>query len=100
MYLIFNEPVNGYLLWPMTQQPDVRIRFFSELGNLYYAKICFLETLNTFTFTLAYLFVIYKPSLRTVDEIIKGVGISLILWVSYFLCAGGGACLNPALGLA
>lgn len=84
----------------MAQNPDSRVWFFSESGNLYYAKICFLETLNTFTFTVTYLLIIYKPSLRTVDEIIKGIGISLALWVCYFLSAGSGACLNPALAIA
>ena len=97
---MFNEPVNGYLLWPLSQNPDVRIWFFSELGNPYYAKIVFMELFHTFLFVLVYLLVIYKPSLRTVDEIIKGLGVSLTLWVCYFLCAGSGACLNPALGLA
>ena len=74
--------------------------FVSELGNPYYAKIVFMELFHTFLFVLVYLLVIYKPSLRTVDEIIKGLGVSLTLWVCYFLCAGSGACLNPALGLA
>lgn len=97
---MFNQPINGYFLWPMVQNPDSRVWFFSELGNIYYAKVAFLETLNTFTFTLVYLFVIYKPSLRTVDEIIKGLGVAFTLYVCYFLSAGSGACLNPALGLA
>ncbi len=52
------------------------------------------------TFLIVYLFVIYKPSLRTVDEIIKGLGVSIALWICYGLSAGSGACLNPALGLA
>ena len=43
---------------------------------------------------------IYKPELRTVDEIIKGLAVSFTLWICYFLSAGSGACLNPALGLA
>ena len=47
-----------------------------------------------------YLLVIYKPSLRTVDEIIKGVAVAITLWICYFLSAGSGACYNPALGLA
>ena len=99
-YLVFNFPFNGYLLWPMVQNPDARIWYFSELGNIYYAKIIFLEILNSFMFIYAYLLVIYKPSLRTVDEIIKGLGLSVVLWVAYVLCADAGACLNPALGLA
>ena len=74
--------------------------FFSELGNPYYAKILFMELINTFLFTYVYLLVIYKPSLRTVDDIIKGIGVSLTLWMAYFLCAGAGACLNPALAIA
>ena len=74
--------------------------FFSELGNPYYAKIVFMELFHTFLFVLVYLLVIYKPSLRTVDEIIKGLGVSLTLWVCYFLSAGSGACLNPALAIA
>lgn len=100
MYLIFNDPVNGYFLWPHAQDPAIRMWFFSQLGNIYYAKICFLELLNTYTFVLVYLLVIYKPSLRTVDEIIKGIGVSLTLWICYMLSAGSGACLNPALAIA
>lgn len=99
-YFILNQPVNGYLLWPMVQDPDSRIWFFSELGNIYYAKIIILEVLHTFMFSLIYLLVIYKPSLRTVDEIIKGLGISFVLFALYMMSAGSGACLNPALGLA
>ena len=56
--------------------------------------------INTMTFIICYLLIIYKPSLRTVDEIIKGLGASVVLWVCYFLSAGSGACLIPALGLA
>lgn len=59
-----------------------------------------MEILNTLTFIWVYLVIIYKPSLRTTDEIIKGLGLGVTLWICYFLCAGGGACLNPALGLA
>lgn len=29
-YLMFNEPVEGYLLWPLSQNRDVATRFFSE----------------------------------------------------------------------
>jgi glycerol uptake facilitator-like aquaporin len=97
---MFNMPVNAYFLWPMAQNPDVRIWFFSELGNIYYAKILFLETANTFLFVLIYLLVIYKPSLRTVDEIIKGLGVSLTLYACYMFSAGSGACMNPALAIA
>lgn len=98
--MIFNEPVNGYLLWPQTQSPDVRIWYFSELGNIYYAKVVFLEICNTFLFVLVYLLVIYKPSLRTVDEIIKGLAVSVTLWIVYYMSAGSGACYNPALAIA
>lgn len=84
----------------MAQNPDVRIWFFSELGNIYYAKVLFLETCNTFLFVLVYLLVIYKPSLRTVDEIIKGLAVAITLWIAYYLSAGSGACLNPALAIA
>jgi glycerol uptake facilitator-like aquaporin len=44
--------------------------------------------------------VIYKPSLRTVDEIIKGLGVSITLYVCYTYSAGSGACMNPALAIA
>lgn len=100
VYMIFNNPVNTYLLWPMAQNPDVRIWFFSEEGNIYYGKILFLEIFNTFLFVLTYLFVIYKPSLRTVDEIIKGLALAFTLWATYFMSAGSGACGNPALAIA
>lgn len=56
--------------------------------------------LNSFTFTLIYLIIIYKPTLRTTDEIVKGIGIAITLTACYYLSASSGACLNPALGLA
>lgn len=99
-YLIFNDPFNGFLLWPHIQDPAVRIWYFSDLSNIYYGKVILLEALNTATFVWLYLRVIYKPSLRTVDEIIKGLGVSLALWICFELSAGSGACLNPAFGLA
>lgn len=92
--------MQGYLLWPHLQDTNVLIWYFSELGNIYYAKIVWLEILNSFTFIWVYLLIIYKPSLRTVDEIIKGIGASFALYAAYVLSAGSGACLNPALGLA
>ena len=100
VWLIFNQPVNAILLWPHAQNPAVRIWYFSELGNIYYAKIVFLEILNTYLFCLIYLLVIYKPSLRTVDELVKGITMGFVLWICYELCAGSGSCLNPALGVA
>ena len=99
-WLVLKSPVMGYLMWPHIQDPSVAIWYFSDLGNIYYAKIVFLEILNTMTFLIIYLLVIYKPSLRTVDEIIKGFGVSIALWICYALSAGSGACLNPALALA
>ncbi len=99
-WLVFKDPIMGFLLWPMVQIPNVRIWFFSELGNIYYAKILFLEMLNTATFIWIYLRIIYRPALRTVDEIIKGLGAAFALYGCYFLSAGSGACYNPALGLA
>jgi hypothetical protein len=74
--------------------------YFSEAGNIYYAKIVWMEVVMSFFFIYSYLLFIYKPTLRTVDEIIKGIGLAIILWICYFLTAGAGACLNPALGLA
>ena len=99
-WIVLKSPILGYLLWPHIQDPNVVFWYFSQLGNIYYAKVVFLEILNTMTFLIVYLFVIYKPSLRTVDEIIKGLGLSVTLWICYGLSAGTGACLNPALALA
>lgn len=82
------------------QNLNSKIFFFSQRGNIYYAKIVLIEIVNTFFFVLSYLLVIYKPSLRTVDEILKGLALGIILWVCYFLSAGAGACYNPALALA
>lgn len=100
VYMIFNSPINTYFLWPFVQSPDSRMWFFSELGNPYFAKVLVLEWFNTFLFVLIYLFVIYKPSLRSVDEIIKGLGVTLTLYSCYMLSAGSGACLNPAFAIA
>lgn len=84
----------------MIQNPTARFWYFSPLGNIYYGKVVFLEILNTLTFIWVYLLVIYKPSLRTTDEIVKGLALGFTLWICYSLCADSGACLNPALGLA
>jgi glycerol uptake facilitator-like aquaporin len=84
----------------MVQNPDVTVRYISELGNVYYAKICFLEALNTFMFVLVYLFLIYKPSLRLIDELMKAIVIGFVLWISFEMCAGSGASLNPAFAIA
>ena len=100
VYLIFNRPSLGYFLWPYLQDPIQRFWYFSDLGNIFYGKVVFLEILNTLTFVWVYLIIIYKPSLRTVDEVVKGLGLAVALWIVYFLSAGSGACLNPALGLA
>jgi glycerol uptake facilitator-like aquaporin len=99
-YLIYKRPQLGFFLWPFVQDPMQRAWYFSEKGNIYYGKVIFLEILNTLTFTWIYLLVIYKPTLRTVDEVIKGIGLAFVLWICYYLSAGSGACLNPALGLA
>lgn len=101
-YLIFNEPVEGYLLWPSENIPGGvgATRYFSEYNNLYYGKILWQEMFFTFIFTYAYLIVIYKPSLRTVDEIIKGIGIALVFYGTLALCAEAGSGLNPALAIA
>jgi len=101
-YLIFNEPVQGYLLWPNENISGGvgATRYFSEFSNIYYGKILWLEMLNTFVFVYVYLLIIYKPSLRIADEIIKGLGVSLVLYACYTTTAESGACLNPALGVA
>lgn len=99
-FLILKDPVEGFLLWPLEQYPTVNYWFFSDLGNVYYAKVCWLEFINSFMFVYVYLLLIYKPSMRTVDEVIKGLGVAITLWIAYDLCAGSGACLNPALAIA
>lgn len=101
-YLIFNEPREGYLLWPNENIPGGvgSTRYFSEFNNLYYVKILWQEMFWTFAFTYAYLLIIYKPSLRTVDEIIKGLGMTVIFYAVLALCAEAGAGLNPALAIA
>lgn len=100
VYLIYNRPVLGYFLWPYLNDVTANFWYFSDQGNIFYGKVVWVEILNTLTFTWVYLLVIYKPSLRTVDEIVKGLGLSIVLWMCYFLCAEGGAGLNPAFGLA
>lgn len=101
-WLIFNEPVQGYLLWPNENISNGvgATRYFSERGNMYYVKVIWLEMWNTFIFVYAYLLVIYKPSIRTVDEIIKGLAVSLVLYAVWVNTAESGGSLNPALGIA
>jgi glycerol uptake facilitator-like aquaporin len=100
-WLIFNEPLQGYLLWPNEGIPGVgATRFFSHLGNIYYVKIIWLEFWNAMIFTYVYLLVIYKPSIRTVDEIVKGLAVSIALYACWVNTAESGGSLNPALGIA
>ena len=63
VYLIFNEPVLGYLLWPAENIGGGvgATRFFSEYNNVYYGKILYLEMFNTFIFLYGYLLLIYRP---------------------------------------
>ena len=102
VYLIFNEPLLGYLLWPSTTIAGGvgATRFFSNTLNIYYQKIICVETLFTFIFSYVYLNVIYSPTLRTVDEILKGIAMAWVLYICYCGCAGAGAGLNPALAIA
>lgn len=102
VYLIFNEPVLGYFLWPSQSIAGGvgATRFFSELSNVYYGKILFLEMFFTFIFCYVYLNVIYSPTLRTVDEILKGVALAFVLYICYCGGAGSGSGLNPALAIA
>lgn len=102
VYLIFNEPVQGYFLWPTY---DIAggigaTRFFSELLNIYYGKVLFLEMYGTFFYAYIYLAIIYSPTLRTVDEILKGIAMALSLYICFALGAGDGSGLNPALAIA
>ena len=99
---MFNEPVNGILLWPSRNIPGGvgATRYFSNLGNIYYAKILWLEMWNSMIMIYCYLLIIYKPSLRTVDELIKGLGFVLVLYACWANTAESGGSLNPALGLA
>ena len=102
VYLIFNEPLESYFLWPNTDIPGGigATWYISEWGNIYYLKIIWLEFWNTFIFAFAYLLIIYKPSIRTVDEIIKGIAISLILYSCFYMTAESGGSLNPAFAIA
>lgn len=102
VYLIFNEPLQGYFLWPsQTIAGGVgATRFFSEQLNIYYGKVLWTEMFSTFIFTYAYLLVIYKPTMRTVDEVLKGIALALVLYICYAACAGAGSGLNPALAIA
>eukprot|EP00347_Sterkiella_histriomuscorum_P012485 403368395 len=102
VYLIFNEPVQGYFLWPSQNIVGNAgaTRFFSEFLNVYYGKILFLEMFATFIFCYVYLNVIYSPTLRTVDEILKGIAVALVLYICYAMGAGSGSGLNPALAIA
>jgi len=67
---------------------------------MYYGKILWLEMWNSFVFIYVYLLVMYKPEVRSIDTIMKGIGLALVLYVCYALCAEAGACLNPALAIA
>jgi glycerol uptake facilitator-like aquaporin len=99
---MFKDPVLGYFLWPSENIPGGvgSTRYFSEFGNLYYAKILWQEMFWTFIFVYAYLLISYKPQLRFVDDIIKGFGIAAILFLCYKMCAEAGAGLNPAFAIA
>jgi len=54
----------------------------------------------SFTFFFVTLIIKYKKALSTVEDPIKGVGISLTLYCCYVLTRGSGAALNPWFGLS
>jgi hypothetical protein len=56
--------------------------------------------INSFVWVYAYLIIVYKPSLRSVDEIIKGLGVALVMYACLATTAESGGCLNPALAIA
>ena len=56
--------------------------------------------LNSYVLVYAYLLIIYRPALRTVDEIIKGIGFALVLYACLATTAESGGCLNPALAIS
>jgi glycerol uptake facilitator-like aquaporin len=72
---------------------------FGVEGYHYYGKVIWMEILLTFTFTVVFLMSKYKPSLQGTDEIIKGIGVAIVMFNCYALSAGSGGSLNPALGL-
>ncbi len=64
------------------------------------ARVAAQEILQTFTFQMIFLLLIYKPVYQQTSRLVKGVTLQHVLYACYVLSCGAGACLNPALGLA
>lgn len=73
--------------------------FVDRAGDPLFMKVIFFEVLLTFTFTLAFLMFKNKPTLVASDEVVKGLGLSVILNVCYTLSANSQAYLNPAIAI-
>ena len=65
----------------------------------YWARILFLSVVPTFLFITLYLVIRFERSMKKVDRMIKGLGVSFAMTGCLSMTAGAGACLNPALGL-
>ncbi|CDW89325.1 mip family channel protein [Stylonychia lemnae] len=82
---------------------DGQLLYFKieDNGDLtpYYARLLFSQFLASFTFFFVTLIIKYKKALSTVEDPIKGLGISLCLYCCYVLTRGSGAALNPWFGL-
>lgn len=95
-YLLIKDYLGNYSLIPSSSPIDLYI----GLTDVYWARPILQETLQTFTFTLAYLVLVYEPSLQKVDRILKGLCSSIVLNVCLLMTQGSGGSLNPAFGLA
>ena len=74
--------------------------YFSPKNNPYYLKVIWMEGLLTFTFTVVFLLVKNKYTLKATDEISKGVAVALVFMACLSISYGSGGCLNPALAIA
>ena len=68
--------------------------------NVYWGRLLMHEVFLTFIFSAIYLVIRFEQSMKKVDRLIKGLGVTLALTICLQMTAGSGGCLNPALGLA
>ena len=74
--------------------------YISPLGDIYWARLISDELLVSFLFTMIYLVVRFESSMRKIDRIVKGIGMSFALIACFALANGSGAVFNPALGFS
>lgn len=96
VYLLIKD-YGKYRLLPQDLSPG-KI-YVDKEGYPYWARLVSQEALQSMSFFIVYLVVTLDKNMQKVDQILKGLSISIALAVCCGLTLGSGGCLNPAIGL-